>query len=326
MLKHRYMLIALILSATSAEGAEKKDPRLRDEDISGTKVSVEFQQRPDGLYSYRYTLEAPSSNLGMVTNFKLDLLCSHDFGSISLPSAPPENGAYYGNFATQSTTPVSIIGTPDVRASSYGITAEGEALAGMGSLPGTVVNDLEIVSPAEPGMRRYTLIPAMDNSPEWDYPEAPDPSIPWIPDFTVTGMIAGPGCPGVTPPVEDARFAGTLQGRETEATNGLLSYSGVKVDRWHEEANVKQVSFVIHYAKNIDVDSFTAQPGWIRKQLDPAPGGEDELTLTLKPGKNVFHFQVSAEGASSRKNEKSGRSEHDRDTFEIRRDVHETKD
>lgn len=305
--------------AISGYADTPKDPRLRDEDISATVLDVNVSRRQDGLYSYIYTLTSPTENKGQVTTFLLDINCSHSFGEVVLPT--PSSGRNFGGYfaPSDSITPTAVFGSSGQ--GLYGTTMDGFAMFGVVLAPGETLTDLELISPAEPGMRPYKLEPKMNNTADWAYPEEPDPTIPWIPDFTVTGSVAGPGCPGVTEPPESARFAGTIR-KETEETNALLTYSGVERDRWHVDSKTKDFTFKIHYSDLVEPKTFKVQPGWAKRYFNPEPGTSELITLPLKEAVNKFHFNVSAiDSRKVGKPDYPGTQNIDRDEFEIRVDV-----
>ena len=188
-----------VLLCIDAVAVERKDPRARDEDISGAVLSVDYYTRADGLIEYVYRLESPASNKGIILDLDIELACEEPFAAAELPlpadaqgyDLPPKDAAAH--------TPVAVIG--DYGSSfSYGISSDGSASWGLFLQPGEMRDGLRLISPAQPGIRNYKLIPAMDNDESWNYPPQPDPGIPWIDEFTVSGTIAAPGCPGVTQP------------------------------------------------------------------------------------------------------------------------------
>lgn len=295
------------------------DPRLRDEDISGTALKVDISQRADGLYSYKYQLTSSAENKGRVNAFLVDLSCDKTFDEVILPT--PTRPDFGGNHApVGSVTPTANLGASS-GVDVYGISRNGFAMFGLALDPGETVRELELVSPAEPGMRYYQLKPWMDNGPEWAYPEEPDPTIPWIPHFTVTGAVAGPGCPGVTTTPAFSRFPGTFR-NETEEANQLLTYSGTDKDRWHADSKTTEFSFTIHYSGSVDTKTFKVEPGWAKRLFNPAPGTSEIVSLPLKKGKNMYHFEALAlEHVKGGKPETLGSQSKDRDVFEIRVDV-----
>lgn len=212
---------AFISSAASA--ADPRDPRARDEDISSTEVSVMYERRDNGLYEYIYTVVSPENNLGKIQDIVIDLSCSKTVGG---PTPPPSSGEGFLGYISSDGAHVPVSISADYGQSGiYAIDMQNRAGWLLSMEQGSTITGLRLLSPAKPGLREYKIAPFMDNDPSWDYPEEPDPTIPWIDDFTVTGMIAGPGCPGVSPPVDEPVFegSGNLQ-IEPEAINKLLVY------------------------------------------------------------------------------------------------------
>lgn len=325
-----YLHIIIILSlvfVSRINAQELKDPRLRDEDISATQVLVDVQQQSDGLYRYRYSVESPISNKGKILSFSVDLSCDVAFEPVDLPYPVGREGYTDPKSLADNSLDVgmhtpSAVSADYGNASSYGVSLESKANWLISLEPDGMRTGLQIVSPVEPGLREYTLIPSMYTViGGWDYPSFEgDPSVPWIPDFTVTGMIPGPGCPGVTPPIGDDYFPGTE--REPAEVNKLLTYSTPQQDRWHVEADVNEVEIKIHYSDDIDPKTFKVQPGWARSQFKPVPGGTDTVVLPLKQAVNKFNFEVATSKSRGPKKENElHHSLHDRDVFEIRRDV-----
>jgi hypothetical protein len=50
--------------------AQLLDPRTRDEDISGTRVTVDVSTTSEGLYLYTYGIVAPTTNKGSVARLR----------------------------------------------------------------------------------------------------------------------------------------------------------------------------------------------------------------------------------------------------------------
>ncbi len=166
----------------------------------------------------------------------------------------------------------------------------------------------------------------MDNNPnEWDYEsyDAHDPRLPWIEDFTVTGVIAGPSCPGVTPPLEEEVFYGNRTGYEDDATNRLLAYTKPLKNRLHVAEDQETFSMTIRYGEGIDPKSFHAQPGWLQPLFHPYPGSEETVEIPLKRYQTKVQLEVhppreTGPEATGRKDNADHHSRKDRDVFEIR--------
>ena len=301
--------------------AEQKDPKLRDENISATKVSVKYFMRQDGLMEYVYTINSPLENKGILGMFLIDLMCSNQFEAVSLPYADGKEG-YLGESGIKGSpyTPVAIHADYG-SASPYGITTFGSAMWGLYHIPGSKSAGLRLITTAKPGMRAYSIEPYMDNDASWAYPKEPDPAIPWIPDFTITGMIAGPGCPGVTePPGETNLFAGTGFRVEPENINKLLQYRTPQKDRFHVDAGTKETILHIFYSDDIDEKTFKVQPAYLKHYFNPVAGSDEKVTLPLKKARNKMKLSVHTTKSlgTTRKENESHHSYKDTDVFEIR--------
>jgi len=283
-----------------------KDPRLRDEDISATIVTVDYFTRPDGLYEYAYSIESPLGNKGIINSMSMDLTCSGNFPPVTLPYADgmPGYSDIAASFGRAAHTPTAIHADYG-SAFSYGISTKGVADWGIYMKPGNSVSGLRLISAVEPGMRTYSIEPWMDNDESWDYPEAKTPDIPWIQDFTITGMIAGPGCPGVTQPPELVTlYPGSRSHKEPEHINKLLSYRIPLKDRFHVEAGTTETTLHIYYADEIDAESFKVKPGWMKQYFNPVAGTNERVYLPLKKKRNKIKLSVrSIEGEHKDKKE-----------------------
>ena len=319
----------LVLAGVGSSFAvELKDPRFRDEDISRAVLSVETFTRPDGLNEYVYSLDSPLENKGTILTMLVDLTCEETFEQVILPFPIGAEGYDFLPEDATPHTPTAVVG--DFGSSySYGISVEGSALWAVDLEPGSATSGLRMVSSAEPGLRTYTLTPFMDNDETWDYPEEPDPEIPWIEDFTVTGMIAAPGCPGVTePPGDKMRFAGSLDKKESETTNELLTYAAPDKDKFHVETGTTNYTVHIYYSEDIDPDTFKVKPKSLRGYFNPSPGLNEMVTLPLEKKKTKIEFSVYSMEAKidgdtdkSKKSKKSKKDKaqfKDKDKFEIR--------
>jgi len=176
---------------------------------------------------------------------------------------------------------------------------------------------MRLISSAAPGLRNYVLNPEWNTSPElWNYPRDPDPALPKRSDFAVRGMIAGPGCPGVTPPVEEPSYAGTPA--EAENINELLTYITPLQNRL--QTGDDSVTFTIVYSPDIDASTFKAEPGWLRKLFTPSPGTRETVQIPVRGKKQKFMLEVHPLGTTDavRKHDELDHSTRDRDDFEIR--------
>jgi len=316
-LRYACGFIAVIPLVGSA--AELKDPRTRDEDISGTRVEVTYELRGDGLYEYVYSVAAPADNLGYVSTFLMDLSCS---GQVPGTTPPLGSGqGYLGNFSDDGKHVPATVSADYGQAATYGVSAQNKAQWAVTLRAGESSTGLRVLSPASPGLREYQLVPYMDNDPSWDYPKEPDPTIPWIDDFTVVGVAAGPGCPGVSPPVEEPLFAGSGNAQvEPENINMLLAYKEPMRDKITVDATTEVVPMDIVYSNDIDSKTFKVQPGHLRPLFDPRAGTTQRVEIPLKAAKNMVHFEVRSSSDRGRRNDDDdSQSYKDRDRFEFRR-------
>lgn len=302
---------------------ELKDATLRDETIAASEVSVEYFTRPDGLYEYVYKIINPLENKGMIDDFLIDLSCSKIFESVTLPYANEQQG-YEGDHSRNPLehTPVAVHADPG-SSGIYGITENNAALWGLVVSVGNEVIGLRLISPASPGIRMYQLMPKVDYDDEvWQLPEDIN-LVPKAHDFAITGLIAAPGCPGVTePPSETNLFAGTGFRVEPENINALLSYRTPQKDRFHVDAGTKEITLHIFYSKDIDEKTFKVEPAWMKRFFNPVAGTDEQVILPLRKARNKIKLSVHIIKATgtTRKDNESHHSYKDTDVFEIRID------
>jgi len=317
-------IIALFISYFVVQGVcavELKDATLRDEDISASTISVEYFTRADGLIEYVYTINSSEENKGEVDGLLLDLYCDVSFENIELPYADGKEGYIGGVQINKAVHTPTAIHADYGSAAPYGITENNAALWGIGILPGKSTTGLRLISPAQPGMRAYTLMPWVDYSDgTWLLPEDIN-LVPKAHDFAVTGMIAAPGCPGVTePPGETNLFAGTGFRVEPESINKLLQYGAPQKDRFHLDEGTRETTLHIFYSKDIDEKSFKVQPAYLKHYFNPVAGSDEKVTLPLKKARNKMKLSVHTNKVkgSTRKENESHHSYKDTDVFEIR--------
>lgn len=288
---------------------------------------MDYRKRADGFYQYEYFVAAPEENKGIISGLDLDISCYKTIEYSGELPIPQGKEGYIGIFADGEYVP-SAVNAEWGSASVFGIGISREASWGLYQKPGQERDGLTIVAPTKPGLRQYQLTPAMDNNPdEWDYASygEHDPRLPWIEDFTVTGMIAGPACPGVTPPLEEEEvFLGNRPGREDEAANRLLSYTRPLKNRLHVDGK-KTFAMTVRYGEGIDPKSFHAQPGWLKRYFNPQPGTEERVVIPLKRHRTRIQLEVHPEKETGPEAEPhKGNAEHhsrkDRDVFEVRHD------
>lgn len=256
-----------------------KDPRTRDETISNTTITSTVKKRSDGMYEYIYDIESSSTNKGVIGGFVIDVSCDLDFGEVvfSDPKDPyfekvlSKDGKYiplqaYGVFAVTSDS---------------GISRKNNLYFNMDFGPGRIAKGLKIVSPAPPGMRSYELRPYMEPD-GWDYASysEDDPTVPWIDDFRVTGVIQAPACTFEVPSTEDDRFHGT--GKEPFGINKLLTYDTPEKDPINVSSSNEAIQFHIYYRDNIDKARFKAKLNGknISHLFKPTPGTDETVTIS----------------------------------------------
>lgn len=325
----------LVSQPVLGQDVVRRDPHLREEDISATQISVTVRRLEGGLYEYIYDLNSPTTNKGKIATFNVDISCDLDFPPHVYPDPPDQ---YPGR--------ISPLATGYVPVRAYrAVAADGKTLAGTANIsesnavywgiygePGYSAPGMRVVTPAPPGPRRYEIHVDMetdDIEPDgtgWDYRGAEDdPTIPWLDDFLVVGMTTGPACALPPPPGEQQqppppRFAGTPN-RESVAINDLLTYSAPLRDRFHVAAGVGSVEVKIHYSSDIDPKTFKVEPGWAKNLFHPVAGGSETVHLPLKDKKSLFQLEVrSTKDKTPRKGDELDQSYKDRDVFEIRRD------
>jgi len=317
--------IIFLVSCFTAQfvgAVELKDATLRDENISATFISVNYFTRDDGLLEYVYTIESSPENKGEIDGLLIDLYCDKPVEPVSLPYADGKEGYMGGAKSTAKYSPTAIHADYG-SAAPYGITENNEALWGLAVSPGKTTTGLRLISSYKPGIRTYVITPWVDYSEGgWNLPE--DLSlVPKAHDFAITGMIAAPGCPGVTePPSEENLFAGTGFRVEPETINELLQYSSPQKDRFHVDAGTKETEIHIYYDENIDAKTFKVQPAYLKHYFNPVAGTNEKVTLPLKKSRNKMKLSVHTTKVkgSTRKENQAHHSYKDTDVFEIRVD------
>lgn len=173
------------------------DPRDRDEDISAATLAVEVHQE-NGAWHYTYTVEAPATNKGTIQFLNIDLACDQPVSEWEVfdPSMHVANA--FDDYSDHAATTPTAIAAAWGQAYDFGLTRRNDAMFALDLAPGNVANGLLLVSPYGPKLRTYWLRPDFMVNEQWDYPEDAEeqPDIPTADDFTVTGVIHGPACPG----------------------------------------------------------------------------------------------------------------------------------
>lgn len=318
----------LLLSVVSqAEAATLKDPHLRDDDISATEVTTNIGRNQQYHYVYTYNIKAPLENTGRILTFLLDISCpdvvdSRGFNPETYPSDASPSMSNDGKH-----TPVAI-DAPRGEAGIFGISVNNEVHWLIGINPGGDALGLQLISPYPPGDRAYQFIPS-DNyrTEEWDYSNiTEDDPVPWIPDWTVTGITTGPACPGEEYPDGDDsnnRYDGTPFAGEPQQLNQLLSYTAPLRDQFHLPAGSHEVEMTIHYAENIESRTFRVTPekNQLRQLFHPRPGTSETVRIPLEPGKNRIELQAQSRFTPPGQLDKSLRQGNGREGVSIDRDV-----
>lgn len=293
-------IFTLLISALSLNvgmvKAELKDPITRDANISNTSVNVSVT-REGNLYRYTYSINNPSTNLGTINNFLIDLSCDIDFGDVEIP-VPSERLGYLGSKSSDTLHVPAEIFAGYGTSNAYGITKSNHALWGLYMVPDTTVEPISILSVAPPGARNYFLQPFLNNNPDvWDYTgyEEDDPNLPWIEDFTISGTITGPACKTDEPSGD--LFKGT--GAEPFNINGLLQYSDPVKDPLYVKSENELVKVSINYSDSIQKQSFKAKLNGvdISNLFKPVPGSKETITVS-GPWKKLNKLKLSVLGVT----------------------------
>jgi len=293
---YKYIYFLLIVGFCQNSFADLLDPKLRDENISNSQIQVKVERNGD-LFKYTYTIASPDTNKGIISSLQLDISCNLNFGDISIP-VDSDRASYNGDKSKDGLhVPAEIFAAPGTAAYTS-INASNYANWGVFLKPGNSVTNLYIVTPAPPGNRVYMLSPYMDVQ-GWDYSLYPegDPDVPWVGDFTVSGLITGPACStDIPPPPPSELFPGT--GREPFQINDLLSYSEpVKVPVTIDNSSFK---LTIYYSKSIEPKTFMAKLNGkhITQKFNPLPG-TSETVIINGPWKKRNKLMLSVSGISN---------------------------
>ena len=299
--KYIVLMLAFVAVLAHAEQASEplKDPRMRDENISATEVVSEVSVNAEGHFVYTYDIRSSLANSGEILSFVIDIGCeqaadSQGFNPGDYPSDADPNYSEDGKHI-----PVAV-DAPWGQAAAYGVGMKNTVSWLVVIKPGEERTGLMLISPYPPGSRAYELTPSVRyNEEQWDYSEVEedDPEVPWMPDWTVTGMTTGPACPGEEDPDDgepDARFDGSLFAGQSEELNKLLTYSQPLRDQFHVEEGTREIEMTIHYSEDIDRRTFRVTPerNKLRRLFNPRPGTSETVRIPLDPGKNRIELQV----------------------------------
>jgi len=314
-----YTLVLIVAPTVVNANEQLMDPKERDEDISGAEVAVVVNELDGEIFEYVYTVESPLSNKGEIQSFLIDVSCDMEFDEVEFPWQP---GPLFGGDASDGKNVPIVPRLGD--AVLVSIMPSNRVSWLVDIAPGGAASDMKIFSNVPPGSREYRLTPVMitegwDYGPYQDVPPGDDPpTIPWIDDFTVTGMIEGPACPGVSPPPESPRYPGSTFG--PAHINELLTYSEPLRNRLRVDEDQSSVTVTIHFDERIDPDTFRVQPAWARRHFDaPRPGGSQTVEVPLRGPRTQLQFEVHPRKSDQPRDEDPyHHSFKDMDVFEIR--------
>lgn len=314
-------LTTIILTGALAVGlasAEKlKDPAERDEDISGTEVSVEVDVTADGVYRYTYRLAAPETNLGDVGGFELNISCDK-----ALPEIGIDKPGYFRISSRDGRHVPAVVAwdSSEVHGPTRVNIRNQASWSYVDLAPGETREGMVIYSTAAPGTVHYKIEPIWNpfgyDTGDWTHDA--DPPEDWAvrEDFIIHGIIEGPACPGDDEP----RFAGSRFRGSPERINQLLTYSQPTRDRMRKPGGTEALEIVVHYHERLDAESFRVQPGWARRYFEPQPGGSQRVELPLRGGA-ATRIQLEGRAGHSDKPRDEDPWHHsfkDMDVFEVR--------
>lgn len=257
---------------------ELKDPRTRDDDISGTEVNVEVQLLPSGFYEYIYTLFAPETNKQVVVDFLIDISCDNTAGDFTFPEAPASVQWDYASGDGRH-SPVQIYPSPTGSAWMM-IGIRNWVSFAVNMQPGERHTGFRILSPYPPGDRHFQLRQRWTTG-DYDYEGLTDEEWGQLPirdDFWVNGMTRAPGC-SPNPP-SPSLFAGSGD----EPDNDLIQFAAPLRSAFHADDDT--IVFIVHYDESLDPETFKVQPGWAKQYFSPLPGNHAEVQIKLHPGVN----------------------------------------
>ncbi|QKT02803.1 hypothetical protein HUS23_02740 [Ectothiorhodospiraceae bacterium 2226] len=334
-----WLMACLLAGVSLVDAAELKDPRLRDDDISPTKISVEVTRNAHGHFVYSYDLDMPEGSTGQVRTFALAIGCAEAVDPRGFDPSDYPSKAMMGNFSSDGLHVPAAIDAPWGQAGPLAIAESNRAHWGVAAPPGSLRRGLQLISPYPPGPREYRLIPSLNyNWSEWDYDsvDKDDPDVPREDDMTVAGITTGPACPGEEYPDDGGsegpgdgiRFAGSPFSSQHELRNDLLTYSAPLRDQFHVPSGTRELELIIHYHEAIDPRTFRVTPmqGQARRLFNPQPGSSETVRIPLQPGKNRIELQVQEafvppgrrEGSEAAADRGRGGVAMDRDVFVIR--------
>jgi len=318
------MSVCLVSSALAAL-AGQKDPRTRDEDISGITVSVKIERPGNGIYRYVYTLKSPQNTIGIARRFALDVFCEN------LPETGPQRnvgrpGVPFNLTRDGRHLPVTVQVLDD-SIFSAGIDSANAASARVTATPSST-KIVAITAGAKPGYRKFLLTPDYaEHEHEYNYAgidetDQDDLSVPSSWDFEVHGVIPGPACVGQEAnPTTRPVLGGQRMLDETRQTDTLLSYE-IKGNRnrFHVPAGTSSLNLKVYYRYDIDPATFKATlNGDDISALFQPDGGQQDVVIPLTATRNLLRLSAYPVNAKDSRGIFI-RGLHDIDPFEVRRD------
>ena len=281
-------------------------------DVKATTLEVDVAYDPGRrVYTYAYTLAAPSSNTGLISDLQVDISAER----LQNPSDPDLR-----NDATrvEATPPMSFPLTPR-DAVAVGLSSPNDDwVSGVGRKIALTVNEPGFTATTRPdggaaswGAPSDLVYPGETRAGfimESKAPPAPraftiDPDVPhclslwpnegwWPKDFAVepwlvTGMTVGPMLED-----EGPRFNGG--GQRPVDVNRLLWYRAPLESRTTLPAGQTEYDLIIYYGKAIHAVSFQAVSNGadVTSLFEPTPGIAEVVRLPLRPGRNTVKLSV----------------------------------
>ena len=288
-------------------------------DLSEVRLDVDYALGADGLWRYHYTIHNGSTSI--LESLFIDLSCydgteiSDDISSSGQGDGYLDPSRYPGIERLREGVHVPArIEAAYGSAFRWGITMGNEAFWYTKTNPQSSDDGLVLTSKGRPVARNFRIMPHPP-LPEGDDDEH-YPHLEEEEDYNLYGLVMGPSCHESTDIPDDDHpdpiFAGTPP-REV-GVNHLLTYSEPLQSRFTVAASENRIAMTVHYADEMDPDTFRVEPGWARELFSPKPGRSETVILPLNMGLNRFSLLVY--GMGSTPNDWTYR---DQDIFEIRR-------
>lgn len=314
----RLLVVVMLAVTASYSNAESNDPRLRDEDISAVKTTVQIEKQADGNFRYIYTVTNDTRSKGTIGSMLFDVNCPNmpNVGERRIDSAGMTRDADYSADGRHVPFTSELVG---FRKRSAGFSRHNE-FGIMLMIPRGDSRSFILISPNKPGNLPFYLDDSTGNEKFYDYWDDSgqfrfeDGEVPWYEDWEVHGVIKGPTCTeNVATPLTRPIFDGQRMPEESREINGLLRFE-VKPNRnrWHEPITTTSTKFRIYYDYAIDATRFsvTLNGRDVTLLFHPSEklGSYEEVTLPLDGWRTVIEFKGCKSAAAC-----------DVDPFEVRR-------